>query len=100
CRLCLPDRPSALEEIDGSAMIREVHVYGAVVGFTGDDASEGQGRSQHRGHGRRLVEEAARRAAEAGFSSLAVISAIGTRDYYRRLGFEDGVLYQHRDLRA
>jgi len=27
-----------------------------------------------------------------------VISAIGTRDYYRRQGFIDGDLYQHRAL--
>jgi histone acetyltransferase (RNA polymerase elongator complex component) len=27
-----------------------------------------------------------------------VISAAGTRAYYRGLGFEDGELYQHRDL--
>jgi histone acetyltransferase (RNA polymerase elongator complex component) len=29
---------------------------------------------------------------------LAVISAIGTREYYRKRGFEDGKLYQIRDL--
>ena len=33
-----------------------------------------------------------------GFGRLAVISSIGTRDYYRGLGFEDGALYQHRAL--
>ena len=38
----------------------------------------------------------------AGFpdpkDTLSVISAIGTRGYYRRHGFEDGALYQHRRL--
>jgi histone acetyltransferase (RNA polymerase elongator complex component) len=29
-----------------------------------------------------------------------VISAVGTRRYYRRLGFRDGALYQHRPLVA
>jgi histone acetyltransferase (RNA polymerase elongator complex component) len=29
-----------------------------------------------------------------------VISAVGTRDYYRRRGFHDGALYQHRPLTA
>jgi elongator complex protein 3 len=56
------------------------------------------GRSQHRGLGRRLIERAATLAARAGFADLAVISAVGTRDYYRRLGFRDGELYQHRAL--
>ena len=49
-------------------------------------------------NGWRLIDEAARRALEAGFSDLAVISAVGTRPYYRRLGFTDGRLYQHRSL--
>jgi histone acetyltransferase (RNA polymerase elongator complex component) len=29
-----------------------------------------------------------------------VISAVGTRPYYRRLGFADGALYQHRSTQA
>ncbi|MEO1088554.1 MAG: radical SAM protein, partial [Acidobacteriota bacterium] len=96
CRLSLPSAPSAIDEVSGCAMIREVHVYGSVSAI-GDDPDDALGgRSQHRGLGRRLVEEGARRAAEAGFGRLAVISAIGTREYYRKLGFEDGRLYQVR----
>ena len=41
---------------------------------------------------------AAERAGAAGFEGMAVISAVGTRAWYRRLGFEDGELYQHRSL--
>ncbi len=97
CRLSLPEASSAIGEISGRAMIREVHVYGAVVGV-GDDRPGGEkpGRSQHRGLGTRLIDEAARIAAGAGFEHLAVISSVGTREYYRRLGFADGELYQHR----
>ena len=93
-RLSLPQGSVAIPEIRRSAMIREVHVYGLM-------ASLGQrqgGRSQHLGLGRRLMEEAAAIAARAGFLDLAVISAIGTRPYYRRNGFSDGELYQHRAL--
>ncbi|MEM8932149.1 MAG: tRNA uridine(34) 5-carboxymethylaminomethyl modification radical SAM/GNAT enzyme Elp3 [Acidobacteriota bacterium] len=98
CRLSLPSKAVACDEIRDSAMIREVHVYGGVVAF-GDGAGDaGSGRSQHRGLGRRLVEEAARIATERGYRDLAVISAIGTREYYRGLGFEDGPLYLHRRL--
>lgn len=79
-------------ELAGAAIIREVHVYGAVVGF-GD---RGAGRSQHVGLGRRLIAEALRIACDAGFEQVAVISSVGTREYYRRLGFIDGELYQHR----
>ncbi len=93
-RLSLPAAPVAIAEIATSAMIREVHVYGRLVGI----GERRGGRSQHLGLGGRLVERAAAIAAEAGFTDLAVISAVGTRDYYRRLGFADGELYQHRRL--
>lgn len=75
------------------AMIREVHVYGKVAAL--HEAGEG---AQHGGLGRKLVEEACRQAAEAGFGAVNVISAIGTRAYYRALGFEDAGLYQRRAL--
>jgi elongator complex protein 3 len=81
-----------IPEIEASAMIREVHTYGRLVGLGERHA----GPSQHLGLGRALVERAAQIAAEAGFPDLAVISSVGTRRYYRRLGFTDGELYQHR----
>jgi len=93
-RLSLPDKEVAIPEICSSAMIREVHVYGLI-------ASLGQrqdARSQHLGLGRALIDEAARIARGRGFQDLAVISAIGTREYYRNNGFTDGELYQHRSL--
>lgn len=42
---------------------------------------------QHAGLGRRLMRRAEDLASEAGYTRLAVISGIGTRDYYRHLGF-------------
>ena len=93
-RLALPNVASSIEEIEASAMIREVHTYGRLLGF----GERGTGPSQHLGLGRDLIERAAALAAEHGFPDLAVISSVGTRRYYRRLGFEDGALYQHRAL--
>jgi elongator complex protein 3 len=91
-RLSLPKRSVPFTEIAESAMIREVHVYGRLVRIGGRSS----GRSQHLGLGRELIELAEREAVAAGFSDLAVISSVGTRHYYRSLGFEDGALYQHR----
>lgn len=93
-RLSLPSAPVAIAEIAESAMIREVHVYGVLTGL-GESAD---GRSQHSGLGRRLIDRAAEISRRSGFASLAVISSVGTREYYRTLGFEDGELYQHRAL--
>ncbi len=93
-RLSLPKADASIPELGGNAIIREVHVYGAAVPI-GSRHSE---RSQHFGLGTRLVRRAEDLARQAGFERLSVISAIGTRDYYRGLGFEDGELYQHRAL--
>jgi elongator complex protein 3 len=89
-RLSLPRKRSFVEELGGSAVIREVHVYGTAVGI----GERADGRAQHRGLGGRLVAEAVRITREAGYPSLAVISAVGTRDWYRRLGFEAAGSYQ------
>ena len=96
-RLSLP-RPDVSpeeqpEELRGAAVIREVHVYGPALSL-GD---ESRGEAQHRGLGTRLIEEAIRQARGAGYRRIAVISAIGTRNYYRRLGSELGELYMTRE---
>lgn len=97
-RLSLP-HPAAFERYGdlpvkpGEAMIREVHVYGFAT------AVDSQGRSaQHHGLGRQLVERACEIARDEGFERINVISAVGTRAYYRRLGFIDNGLYQQRRL--
>ncbi len=90
-RLSLPDPniDHPLPELAGHAMIREVHVYGPALNL-GDDS---RGEAQHMGLGARLIEHAKQIAREAGFGRIAVISAIGTREYYARLGFELDGLY-------
>ena len=93
-RLSLPREPVEIEEIADCAMIREVHVYGRLAALGERDREK----SQHGGLGRRLIDDAAALAREAGFRELAVISSVGTREYYRRLGFADGPLYQSRAL--
>jgi elongator complex protein 3 len=93
-RLTLPRGEAPSAELRGRALVREVHVYGASLALGDRDATA----SQHAGLGSALVEEAARLARGAGYAGLAVISAVGTRGWYRRLGFTDGALYQHRRL--
>jgi elongator complex protein 3 len=93
-RLSLPREASFVEELGRAAVVRELHVYGASLPL-----GRRPGRSaQHAGLGRRLLDEASHRAREAGFERLSVISAVGTRAYYRAAGFRDGTLYQHRAL--
>jgi elongator complex protein 3 len=89
-RLSLPKQKSFVEELDAAVVIREVHVYGSVVGL-GKNATD---RAQHLGLGSKLIEKAKQRAAEENFSKIGVISAVGTREYYRERGFKDKKLYQ------
>lgn len=77
----------------GEAMIREVHVYGVATQLGEDGVS-----AQHLGLGKRLIEYACDIAYSAGFERINVISAVGTREYYRRQGFTDHGLYQQRRL--
>jgi elongator complex protein 3 len=90
-RLLLPTGSGFVDELRGSALVREVHVYGASLAI----GRRADGEAQHLGLGRRLIDRAAELARDAGFRDLAVISAVGTRAYYRSLGFRDGALYQH-----
>jgi elongator complex protein 3 len=85
----------------GSSIVRELHVYGTAVPVHGRDPTK----FQHQGFGTLLMEEAERIAREEhGSVKLAVISGsafhlqgesytnfstgVGTRDYYRKLGYE------------
>ena len=77
----------------GQAMIRELHVYGQALSL----GSEGMS-AQHQGLGQKLLAKASSIAAEAGYTSLNVISSIGTRAYYRAQGFTDAGLYQQKAL--
>lgn len=98
-RLSLPHqggKHAFLEELKEAALIREVHVYGQSVEL----GKEQPGAAQHSGLGTRLIHWAERIARQQGFSKLAVISAVGTRQYYLQRGFERGELYLIKDLQV
>jgi elongator complex protein 3 len=97
-RLSLPERDSpqtSLTDLEGAALIREVHVYGQSLAV----GAEKEGAAQHAGLGTRLLQEAETIAKEHGFTRLAVISAIGTRKYYLERGFERGELYLVKNIK-
>ncbi len=66
-----------------TAFVRELHTYGELM-----PVDSGRAAVQHIGFGKRLMQEAEKRAKEAGYKKLAVISGIGVREYYRKLGFQ------------
>ena len=96
-RLSLPSSnapATAMDDLVGAAIIREVHVYGQALPV----GEEQSGAAQHAGAGSALLEEAGRIAHQAGFNRMAVIAAVGTRRYYAGRGFEPGELYMIRSL--
>ena len=116
-RLSLPDRLGrageedlGLPELESCALVRELHVFGQAVPLEEDgsspEAQTGGGwsssaearrqtavdetpttASQHRGLGRRLLQHAETIARERGYPRMAIIASVGTRGYYRRLGY-------------
>lgn len=65
-----------------SAIIRELHVYGQLIPIGK------QGKIQHIGLGKRLMAEAEKIAKQNGAKSVAVISGVGVRGYYKKLGYK------------
>lgn len=86
--------PVNLPDLEGAALIREVHVYGQSLPVGSDQV----GAAQHIGLGTHLIQEAEKVAREHGFRRLAVIAAVGTRPYYRARRFEMGELYMVKSI--
>ncbi|KYK27403.1 MAG: radical SAM protein [Candidatus Proteinoplasmatales archaeon SG8-5] len=83
-RLRMPSGNAHRSEMEGSAVIRELRTVSQQVPI-----SELKDTSlQHRGFGEALIERCRELAAEAGMDRMLVMSGVGAREYYRKLGFE------------
>ena len=72
---------------DTAAIVRELHVYGQMLNV-GNKKQQKDISYQHQGYGLRLMQEAERIAKdEFKVKKLSVISAVGTREYYKRMGY-------------
>jgi elongator complex protein 3 len=83
-----------MADLKGAAVIREVHIYGQSLGV----GEAKVGAAQHSGLGTNLLKRAEEIARAHGFDRIAVISAIGTRQYYLDRGFQRGDLYMVKDI--
>jgi elongator complex protein 3 len=96
-RLSLPASSAPrldLPDLEGAALIREVHVYGQSLEI-GDDNGNA---AQHRGLGQRLMKRAENITRARGYEKMAVIAALGTREYYSKLGYHLGETYMVKNL--
>ncbi|MDD3493266.1 MAG: tRNA uridine(34) 5-carboxymethylaminomethyl modification radical SAM/GNAT enzyme Elp3 [Candidatus Thermoplasmatota archaeon] len=94
CRLRFPATPHRPEVTPDDALLRELRVTGPLVPL----GKPGEEEWQHRGYGRRLLHRAEEVAAEAGKRKMAVLSGVGVRPYYRRLGYVDDGVYVSKCL--
>ncbi len=78
-----------------SALIREVHTYGKLAQINQHDKNS----PQHIGLGKRLMQEAERiTKKEYGLKKIVVISGVGVRNYYRKLGYKLQNTYLKKDI--
>ena len=81
------------DEIDeDTLLVRQLKVLGSAADIGGE------GEVQHQGLGTELMEKAEEKAEELGKEKVTVISAVGTREYYRKLGYERDGPYMSKRL--
>lgn len=96
-RMRIPSEDAHRPEVgEGTALVRMLYVFGRVVSVGDDSEAEA---SQHRGFGRRMLNEAEKIALEDyDCEKMAVLSGIGSRPYYRKFGYSLEGPYMTKDL--
>jgi elongator complex protein 3 len=92
CRLRFPSQELRSEITWRAALIRELHVYG-------ESTSVGKkGKVQHKGIGKELLSKAEQIAKKNCFEKMVVISGIGAKNYYRKLGYKNEGVYMVKKI--
>jgi len=92
CRLRIPFKPFFFGK--ECAVVRELKVHGPMV----EIGKKSEERWQHRGYGRMLMEEAERQARRFNKEKLLVLSGVGAREYYRKMGYSRYGFYMAKNL--
>ena len=89
------DKPEYFKKIfKNTAFIREVHSYGSEI-----NVGNAEGIGQHRGLGKALIAEAERIAKdEWECAQMTIIAGVGTREYYKKWGYECVSTYMNKKL--
>lgn len=89
-RLRINENPAKniFPELKNASLVRELHVYGQMVPVYKEEQDDEISKTQHLGLGKKLMAEAEKISKENKLNKVAVISGIGVRNYYRKLGYE------------
>ncbi|MDD2566223.1 MAG: tRNA uridine(34) 5-carboxymethylaminomethyl modification radical SAM/GNAT enzyme Elp3 [Candidatus Gracilibacteria bacterium] len=87
-----------IEELQDSAIIREVHTYGDQLKI----GEKADGTGQHLGFGKRLMEKAEEivRTNYPQITKIAVIAGVGVRKYYEKHGYKLEGEYMVKELKC
>jgi elongator complex protein 3 len=96
-RLRIPSEMAHRNEINTIpiSIIRELHIFGAMVPVGGRKLNAWQ----HLGYGKRLIEEAERISKEYDRRKIVILSALGSKRYYKRLGYNHDGPYMSKITR-
>ncbi len=93
CRLRFPSQCLRDEITKDTAIVRELHVYGQAVKIGK------KGKIQHKGLGKKLIEEAEKIAKEHSKNKMLVIAGVGVREYFiNKLGYIKDGLYVSKKI--
>jgi elongator complex protein 3 len=73
-----------IKALQNSAIIRELHTYGKALPVGKEQV---QTAPQHRGLGKKLIKKAEEIVQQNKINKIAVISGVGVREYYKKLGY-------------
>ena len=83
-RLRRPSKQAHRKEVKDSCVVRELHVYGKSIKIGEKETTE----IQHLGLGKSLMRNAEKISKEEfNAKKILVISAVGTREYYQKIGY-------------
>ncbi len=94
CRLRFPKQFLRKEITPNSALIRELHVYGSTVAI----GKKGRKKGQHVGIGKKLMSMAEEICQTYYKNKIVVISGIGVREYYKKLGYRKEGCYMVKNV--
>ncbi|MFC1711606.1 elongator complex protein 3 [Patescibacteria group bacterium] len=83
-----------LKTLNGAGIIRELHTYGKSIPISRKEDKA----VQHIGLGKKLIHKAETICKKEGIKKIAVISGIGAREYYRKLGYTLSDTYMEKKL--
>jgi elongator complex protein 3 len=103
-RLRLPDQKNLMNftnliNLKNLGFIRELHTYGQLVPLKHlSTKAQKHNEVQHTGFGKKLVQEAEKIAKKNKYKKISVISGVGVRGYYRKLGYRLSNTYMVKNI--